>query len=136
MALRYGWHPACLPSNCSCGSTFSVERCISCNRGGFPILPHDELKHLTASLLTEVHHEPDLQAIDGKSFIDAATNTPDGARLDIAMNGFWGGNHERSFCGVRVFNLHAPSTYKMHRKLKKKAYEKKLYRWSMHHLHA
>ena len=50
------------------------------------------------------------------------------------MNGFWGGNHDKSFCDVRVFNRHAPSnqgtniasTYRMHEKLQKKAYEERV----------
>ena len=36
LALRYGWHPSHVPFNCSCGSTFSVEHTLSCNRGDFP----------------------------------------------------------------------------------------------------
>ena len=138
LALRYGWHPSRVPSNCSCGSTFSVEHTFSCNRGGFPMLRHNELRDLTASLLTEVCHEvsvePELQSINGESFNGATTNTQDGARLDIAMNGFWGGSHERTFCDVRVFNPHAPSnrgtniasTYRKHEKLKKDAYEQRV----------
>ena len=35
--------------------------------------------------------------------------TTDGARLDIAANGFWGGRYERTFLDVRVFNPYAPS---------------------------
>ena len=36
-------------------------------------------------------------------------NRQDGARLDIAANGFWGGTFERTFFDVRVLNPHAPS---------------------------
>ena len=36
-------------------------------------------------------------------------NVEDGARLDIAANGFWGGRYERTFIDVRIFNPHAPS---------------------------
>ena len=47
------------------------------------------------SLLTEVCHkvsiEPDLQPISGEIFHRASTNIQDGARLDVAMSGFWGG---------------------------------------------
>ena len=35
--------------------------------------------------------------------------TQDGARLDVAMNGFWGGQSEKCFIDVRVFNPYAAS---------------------------
>ena len=34
----------------------------------------------------------------------ASANTDDGAWLDIAANGFWGGKFERAYFDVRVFN--------------------------------
>ena len=60
-----------------------------------------------------------------------SANTDDGARLDIAANGFWGGKFERAYFDVRVFNPHAPtnkqqslsSTYKKHERIKIRAYE-------------
>ena len=63
--------------------------------------------------MTEVCHdvrvEPDLQSITDETITAATANTSDGARLDIAMNGFWGGRFERTFVDVRVFNPYAPS---------------------------
>ena len=58
----------------------------------------------------------------------------DGARLDIAANGFWGGRFERAFFDVRVFNPHAPSnrqlslpsTYQRHENQKKRVYEQRI----------
>ena len=83
---------------------------LTCSRGGFPILRH-EIRDLTANLLTEVCHEvitePDLQPLSTETFSLSSTNIQDGARLDIAVNGFWGGRHERTFCDVRVFIPHA-----------------------------
>ena len=137
IALRYGWHPSRTPSHCSCGSSFTVEHALSCARGGFPILRHNELRDLTASLLTEVCHEvcvePTLQPITGETFQGVSANTEDRSRLDVAVSGFWGGHHERTFCDVRVFNPHAPSNrcsnlasaYRKHEKLKKNSYEQK-----------
>ena len=43
---------------------------------------------------------PDLQPITNESMSAATANTADGARLDIAMNGFWGGRFEKSFVDV------------------------------------
>ena len=54
--------------------------------------------------------EPGLQAVsDPGAFSHATANTQEDARLDIAMNGFWGGRTERCFVDVRIFNPYAPS---------------------------
>ena len=115
-----------------------MEHALSCPKGGFPTIRHNEIRDLTASLLTEVCHEvsiePDLQPISGEIFHRASTNIQDGARLDVAMSGFWGGRYERSFCDVRVFNPHAPSNrnsnlascYRRHERLKKNSYEQRI----------
>ena len=54
LALRYGWIPAHLPSRCACGNNFNVEHALSCPKGGFPTIRHNEIRDITASLLTEV----------------------------------------------------------------------------------
>ena len=42
-----------------------------------------------------VQVEPELQAVsDPGAFSHATANTQEGARLDIAMNGFWGGDEQ------------------------------------------
>ena len=138
LALSYGWTPQDFPTTCVCGSHFSVEHALSCPRGAFPIIRHNEIHDLTASLLTEVCHdvrvEPELQPIDGESMSNATANTSQGARLDIAVSGFWGGRFERSFIDVRVFNPFAPSNrnlpiatcYRSHENQKKRAYEQRV----------
>ena len=45
------------PTSCVCGSRFSVEHALSCPRGAFPIIRHNEIRDLTASVLTEVCHD-------------------------------------------------------------------------------
>ena len=62
------------------------------------------------------------------------SNSSDGARLDIAANGFWGGRYKRTFLDVRVFNPHAASNrnttiencYLKHEREKKRAYEQRV----------
>ena len=70
LCLRYGWLLENSPSHCSCGHQFSVEHALSCPTGGFPFIRHNELRDLTASLLTEVYHgvstEPHLQTLSGE----------------------------------------------------------------------
>ena len=138
LALRYGWTPSEIPSMCTCGSKFSVEHALSCAKGGFPSIRHNEIRNLTATLLTEVCHdvciEPGLQPVSSEILTGASANRQDGARLDIAANGFWGGSYERTFFDVRVFNPHAPSNrctppsscYRKHELLKKRAYEQRI----------
>ena len=101
------------PSTCTCGKSFTVEHALSCSLGGFPSIRHNEIRDLTANLMTEVCHnvsiEPHLQPITGETFPAMTANTEDGARSDIAADGFWGGRFERTFFDVRVFNPYAPS---------------------------
>ena len=138
LCLRYGWLPARTPINCDCGTRFSVEHALSCPKGGFPSIRHNEIRDITANLLSEVCNnvciEPHLQPITGEHLRGASANTQDGARLDIAANGLWGGRSERTFSMSRVFNPHAPSNchtnpsacYRKHEKVKKRAYEQRI----------
>ena len=75
--------------------------------------------------------EPELQLVQhSDEFPLATSNTQDSARLDVAVNGFWGGRSERCFIDVRVFNPFAPSnsssslssTFRKHEKIKHRAY--------------
>ena len=136
-SIRYGWQPGLIPSRCACGTSFSVEHALSCLMGGFPIVRHNEVRDLTAKLMSEVCHdvciEPTLQPITGEALSGASAITENGARLDVAANGFWGGRFERAFFDVRVFNPHAPSNgqplsscYRKHKNIKKRAYERRV----------
>ena len=138
IALRYGWTPPNLPTHCGCGVSFSVEHSLSCPKGGFPTIRHNQLRNMTASLLTEVCHdveiESHLQPTSRDKCPNPNTNISDGARLDVSMNGFWGGQYEKAFLDVRVFNPYANSyknietdkCYKKHELEKKKLYEERV----------
>ena len=137
LALRYGWLLLCAPTHCACGTSFSVEHALSCPKGGLPSIRHNEIRDLTATLLTEVCSqvatEPELQPVSQEDFSMSAANVQDGARLDIIMTGFWGGRSERGFVDVHVFNPFAPSNaasslsacYK-HENSKKRAYDQRI----------
>ena len=79
----------------------------------------------------DVKIEPDLQPLTGEALESQSAITTDGARLNIAVNGFWGGRYERTFIDVGVFNPHAqsnrntsiPNGYQKHENEKKRAYE-------------
>ena len=138
LALRYGWIPANLSTHCACGKKFSIEHAFSCPKGGFPSIRHNEIRDITATLLTEVCHnvsiEPNLQPITTETMHLSSANTEDGARLDIAADGFWGCSSQRTFFDVRVFNPHAPSNnmntssscYRKHELAKKRAYSQRI----------
>ena len=137
IALRYGWLPQHTPTTCTCGTNFSVEHALSCPKGGFPTIRHNEVRDLTANLISEVCNnvsiEPTLQPITGEALSGTSAITEDGARLDVAADGFWGGPFERAFFDVRVFNPHAPSNrqslnpcYRKHENIKKRAYEQRI----------
>ncbi len=67
-------------------SVVQTSQSLSCPRGGFPSIRHNEIRDLTATLMTEVCNdvcvdvcvEPDLQALSSE------TMAADNARLDIA----------------------------------------------------
>ena len=138
LALRYGWTPANLPTHCACGAGMSVGHALSCPKGGLPIARHNEVRDTVAGWLGEVCNnttvEPTLQPIAGEVLRHATAIAEEGARLDIATDGFWGGPFERAFFDVCVFNPHAPSnssqslaaTYRKHEKRKCRAYEQRV----------
>ena len=138
LALRYGWSPVNAPLNCACGTHFSVEHVLSCPKGGYPSIRHNEIRDLTAALLSEVCHnvstEPHLQPITGEVMSGLSANIQDGARLDIAADGFWGSRFERAFFDVKVFNPYAPSNqktplsacYRSHENEKKRKYDQRI----------
>eukprot|EP00117_Sycon_ciliatum_P042614 scpid35295/ scgid0921/ len=138
LCLRYGWTPPGLPTECVCGKAFSPEHALSCPTGGYPAMRHNDLRDLTASLLREVAHdvqvEPHLQPLTGETFRHRSAISEDGARLDVAASGVWGGRFERALLDIRVFNPHARSnrqqsitaTYRKHEAEKRRAYEERV----------
>ena len=66
---------------------------------------HNEVRDITATLLTEVCHgvitEPHLQPLSGESLSHCSAITEYGARLDVAMYGFWGGRFEKAFVDIK-----------------------------------
>ena len=92
-----------------------MEHALSCNRGPFSIHRHNEIRDLTAELLSQVCHdiclEPGLQKLNNAHFQLRTMNTEDNARLDINAKRFWE-RSERTFFDVRVFNPFAPTNLK------------------------
>ena len=87
LCLRFGWQPSSLPLVCICGKSFTVEHALSCSCGGYPSIRHNELRDITATLLTEVSNnvgiEPVLQKLSGEHLTQKTSISSDDARLDI-----------------------------------------------------
>ena len=136
--LRYGWLPSGLPIHCACGQGFSIDHALNCPTGGYPTLRHNELRDFTAKVLsevcTDVCTEPPLQPLSGETLTYATANVEDGARLDISAAGFWGGQHQKAFFDVKVFNPNASSyrgsqvssLYRKFEKDKRRRYEQRI----------
>ena len=88
--------------------SFTVEHALSCQYGGFPTIRHNEVRDITAHLLSDVCHnvgvEPTLQPITDERLHHSTANTEDGARVDIKAQGFWENDRQCAFFDVRVFN--------------------------------
>ena len=133
LCLRYGWSLSNTPHTCNCGTVFSVDHAMICHMGGFPTIRHNEIRDITASLLTEVCHnvatEPLMQPLTGETLTIRSANYEDGARLDIRARGFWNRSQD-AFFDVRVFYPNTPSNrstnissaYRKHELLKKREY--------------
>ena len=96
LALRYGWSPLSAPSLCAYGYLILVDHVLSCPKGGLLSLRHNDIRDLTASLLTKLCSriivEPELQPVaNPDEYPLTISNTQNGARLDVAMNVIWGG---------------------------------------------
>ena len=107
VALRYGWPVEGLPDLCACGSPNDVTHTMTCKKGGFVCIRHDEVRDLTASMLREVCQdvttEPALLPLDGEHLRYRTANTSNEARVDVSARGFWV-RGQRAFMDIRIFD--------------------------------
>ena len=98
---------------CQCGKPFSVDHALNCMKGAFPTIRHNEIRDITATLLTEVCHdvcvEPHLQPLTGETQRYRSAKNEDEVGSDISACGFWGSRFEKVFMDVRVFNPNCTS---------------------------
>ena len=59
-SLRYGWQISKLPTTCPCGSKFDIQHSMNCKKGGFVTIRHNDLRDLTAKILSEVCYDTEL----------------------------------------------------------------------------
>ena len=127
------WNLSNIPRSCNCGTPFSVDHDMICHLGGIPTIHHNEIRDITATLLTETCHnfgtKPLLQPLTDESFTHRSANTDPNPRLDIRAHGFWNTDQD-AFFNVRVFHPNASSNrtqttaaaYRKHDKTKKREY--------------
>lgn len=108
--LRYNWPVEGLPTHCVCGSTFDIQHCLSCKKGGFVTLRHNNIRDITASMLGEVCKdvaiEPSLIGLTGETFDLESVKKGDDVRTDVRARGFWT-KGQQAFFDVRVFDPNA-----------------------------
>ena len=103
ICLRYNWSISRIPTICACSHNNSVEHALSCKLGGFISLRHNELRDLTADLLTEICKD-----VSKEPALSNSTDTEEELRADVSARGLWQ-PMQRAFIDVRVFHPFAPS---------------------------
>ena len=90
-----------MPEKFVCGSSFTVEHALMCNRGGFCFLRHNEIREFSAKMLTEVCSnvgiEPELQPLTIENLTLRTANRQNEARMDITAQWFWGERRQDAF---------------------------------------
>ena len=91
--IRYGWELSRIPETCECSAKFNLQHAVSCKKGGFISIRHNNIRNVTATLLKEVckdvRIEPSLQPLTGEEFQEATAKLTDEARCDISARVFW-----------------------------------------------
>ena len=135
--LRYGWHIANLTSMCACGAKFDLQHCMSCKKGGFINIRHNDIRDLTAKMLTEVCKdvavEPTLIPLTGENMKYKSAIIGNEARLDVRVRGFWIYG-QQAFLDVRVsdpnasryVNVSLPQCYSGNESEKKRHYSERI----------
>ena len=92
VSLRYGWEITTLHIFCPCGSKFDIQRSMSCEKGGFVSIRHNDIRDLTARTVSEVckdtEIEPKLLPLSGEELHERTINRSNEARTDIGARGF------------------------------------------------
>ena len=77
---------------CTSKSKFDIQHSMSCKKGGFVSIRHNDLRDLTARIISEVckdtEIEPKLLPLCGEELHGRTTNPSNKARLDIRARGF------------------------------------------------
>ena len=135
VCLRYNWKVPNTSSYCQCGAKNDINHALTCKKGGYVIMRHNQVRDLEAELMQEVcadvKVEPELLPLDNNLMGNG--NNAEKARLDVSGVGVWG-PLEKTFLDVRIMHPNAPSyvnkdikqVYISHEKEKKRAYNERI----------
>ena len=105
--LRYNIRLKKMPEKCVCGCRYDIKHALSCSKGGFVSMRHNEVRDLTAEWMNvvcnDVSIEPTLTPLSGEHFVYKTANKEEGARTDVAGRGFWV-RGQKAFVDIRIFN--------------------------------
>lgn len=115
--LRYEPPLKRIPSHSGCSKPYNVQHAISCTKGGFLTLRHNELRENIIEMLEEVTYDvivkPMLQPLTGEGLQGNCSNE---ARSDVNGRGFRS-RGQRTFFDIRIFDPNARShEHKTHMK--------------------
>ena len=104
--LRYGLPLKRIQSHCGSSKVCTVQHALSCKKGEFVTLRHNELRANIAEMLQEVTNdvriEPILQPLTGEEQ-SVGENVSVEARADISARRFWC-RGQKAFFDVKVFD--------------------------------
>ena len=77
ICLRYGWRIPNTPSLCACGEKNSIDHSLSCKKGGYIHMIHNNIRNLDAEFMKEVCKDvkikPGFIPIDNSNTINGNT---------------------------------------------------------------
>ena len=104
------WKTYNLPTSCPCGSKFDIQHSMSCRKGGFLYIRHNDLRDLTANMMSEVCEDTKtkskLTPLSGEELRGRTSNNSNEARVDIRSRGFWKWG-QQAFFDLRAFDHNA-----------------------------
>ena len=92
-----------MPKFCACSKVNSVDHALSCMKGGFTVMRHNNVRDTFAAILPEVCKDVTVEPA-----LIPSEELGDKARLDIGAIGLWSGL-EKTLCDVRIFHPGADS---------------------------
>ena len=100
-----------LPTSCPCGSKFDIQHSMnimSWRKGGFLYIRHNNVRDLTANMMSEVckEVEPKLMPLSGEKLQGRTCSSSNEASVDIRTRRFWEWG-QQEFFNLRIFDTNA-----------------------------
>ena len=87
ICILYGWSLNNVPTTCVCCSKYDFQHSMSCKKGRLVLIPHNNIRGLTANICREVCNDVEVEAklipLTGEQLQYRSAITGDDARLDI-----------------------------------------------------